>query len=395
MEALILQIRGETIEYSSKFKREQNLKKNQFLKDIEDLQSSNNVPTSSDILVDKRLELKSIQNEKIKGQMIRSRMQWLTEAEKPTSYFCKLENTNFVNKTIKKLKLTNDSIITYQKQILKEVQNFYSQLFSKKKVCVSEPYLVQNSLLDKIKKIPNLHLGRALDVTELGVILKKMKSNKSPVIDRISSEFLKVFWGKIKYFIENALNSCYKKGKLSTSLRQSIITCIPKGNKDRQLLKNWRPISLLCTIYKLASGAIAERIKPHLDNIISENQAGFIKNRHIGENTRLVYDLLDYAQKYKIPGLLLLIDFEKAFESVSWKFLYSALRYFGFDENFIKWIQVFNTDMTAYILQCGFLSEPIIIGRGFRQGDPISSYMFLFVAEFLTLMIENHKDIKV
>ena len=185
------------------------------------------------------------------------------------------------------------------------------------------------------------------------MILKKIKSNKSPGIDGISSEFLKVFWGKIKYFIANALNSCYKKGKLSTSLRQSIITCIPKGNKDRQLLKNWHPISLLCTIYKLASGAIAERIKPHLDNI-SENQAGFIKNRHIGKNTRLVYDLLHYAEKYKIPGLLLLIDFEKAFDSVSWKFLYSALRYFGFDENFIKWIQVFNTDITTYILQCGF-----------------------------------------
>ena len=122
-----------------------------------------------------RLGLESIQNEKIKGQMIRSRMQWLTEAEKPTSYFCKLENTNFVNKTTKKLKLTNDSIITDQKQILKEVENFYSQLFCKKKVCVSELYLVQNSLIDKIKKIPNLHLGRALDVPELGVILKKMK----------------------------------------------------------------------------------------------------------------------------------------------------------------------------------------------------------------------------
>ena len=115
LEALILQIRGETIKYSSKFKREQNLKENQLLKDIEDLQSSNNARTSSDILEDKRLELESIQNEKIKGQMIRSRMQWLTEAEKPTSYFCKLENTNFVNKTIKKLNLTNDSIITEQK----------------------------------------------------------------------------------------------------------------------------------------------------------------------------------------------------------------------------------------------------------------------------------------
>ena len=90
----------------------------------------------------------------------------------------------------------------------------------------------------------------------------------------------------------------------------------------------------------------------------------------------------------------MLIDFEKAFDSVSWKFLYSALRFFGFKEDFIKWVQIFNTDINAYILQCGFLSEAITIGRGCRQGDPISPYLFLIVAEFLTLLIENNEDIK-
>ena len=107
-----------------------------------------------------------------------------------------------------------------------------------------------------------------------------------------------------------------------------------------------------------------------------------------------MYDLLHYTEKHNIPGLLMLIDFEKAFDSVSWKFLYSALRFFGFKEDFIKWVQIFNTDINAYILQCGFLSEAITIGRGCRQGDPISPYLFLIVAEFLTLLIENNKDIK-
>ena len=95
--------------------------------------------------------------------------------------------------------------------------------------------------------------------------------------DGISSQFLKVFWGKVKYFVVNALNSCYTKGKLSISLRLSVITCSPKGSKDRQLLKNWAPILLLCTIYKLASADIAERLKPHVDNTISVNQSRFIK----------------------------------------------------------------------------------------------------------------------
>ena len=82
-----------------------------------------------------------------------------------------------------------------------------------------------------------------------------MKNGKSPGIDGISVDFLKVFWIKLKSFITNAINACYKKDKVSYSLRQSIITCLPKGKKDRQFLKNWRPIALLCIIYKMASAA--------------------------------------------------------------------------------------------------------------------------------------------
>ena len=91
-------------------------------------------------------------------------------------------------------------------------------------------------------------LGKVITVKELANVLKKMKNGKSPGIDGISVDFLKVFWIRLKYFITNCINFCYKKGKLSYSLRQSIITCLPKGNKDRQCLKSWRPISLLCVI---------------------------------------------------------------------------------------------------------------------------------------------------
>ena len=115
-----------------------------------------------------------MQNEKAKGQIVRSHMQWLTEGEKPSSYFCKLESDNFITKTIKKLKLADNSIITDQNKILKEVQEFYSK-FNSKDVCLLEPYLIQNSLINKILKIPNLDLGTNLNVNKLGAVLKKMK----------------------------------------------------------------------------------------------------------------------------------------------------------------------------------------------------------------------------
>ena len=99
---------------------------------------------------------------------------------------------------------------------------------------------------------------------------------------------------------------------LSISLRQAVITCIPKGDKPREFLKNWRPISLSSTLYKLASATIAERLKKVLDKLISNSQRGFIKGRFISKSTRLVYDLMHYTESNKINGLLMLIDSEKS-----------------------------------------------------------------------------------
>ena len=221
-----------------------------------------------------------------------------------------------------------------------------------------------------------------------------MKNNKTPGLDGLPADFLKIFWKRLKYFVRNALNSCFKKGKLSTTLKESIITCLPKGNKDRKFLKNWRPISLLCSTYKLASLSIATRIKPQLDIIISKNQTGFLKGRSISDCTRLIYDLLFETKKQNIPGLLVSIDFEKAFDSTSWEFLYKSMMLFGFDDSIIKWIKLFNNDIQARVQQCGILSDPIPIEKGCRQGDPIAPYLFLIAEEILNILIVSNPGLK-
>ena len=126
------------------------------------------------------------------------------------------------------------------------------------------------------------------------------------------------------------MNFGYVNGELSNTQKEGIITCIPKENKPKHLLKNWRPITLLNTVYKIGSGSIANRLKSTLDKLISKEQTGFIPGRYIGENIRLIYDLLQYTEENQIPGLLLFIDFEKAFDSVSWKFIQKVLKFFNF-----------------------------------------------------------------
>jgi hypothetical protein len=154
-------------------------------------------------------------------------------------------------------------------------------------------------------------------------------------------EFYKFFWIDIGHLLWRSAKFAYEHGELSPFQTQGIITCIPKYGRDRRLLKNWRPISLLNVDYKIISGAIANRVKQVLPDIISNTQTGFMKGRFIGENTRLVYDIMNYCQLHKLPGLLLMIDFEKAFDTIEWEFIDKALDSFNVGRSLRHWIEIF------------------------------------------------------
>ena len=123
---------------------------------------------------------------------------------------------------------------------------------------------------------------------------------------------------------------------MSATQKQGIITCIPKGEKNKYFIKNWRPISLLNVVYKIGSSCIANRIKTVLPLLINEDQSGFILNRYIGDNIRMIYDLINYLNSKNLPGMLLCLDFEKAFDSLDWKFMTKALKASGFGEDICR-----------------------------------------------------------
>ena len=206
--------------------------------------------------------------------------------------------------------------------------------------------------------------------------------------------FFKFFWIDIGMFVLRSLNYGYVNGSLSVTQTQGIITCLPKPNKCRHNLKNWRPISLLNVVYKMASAVIANRIKTVLNNIICEEQKGFISGRFIGENIRTIYDILFEAKNQDLPGLILSIDFEKAFDTVSWSFIEKVLKYFNFGPSVISWIKLFQNGSESCIIQNGFMSDFFKLKRGCRQGDPLSPYIFIMCAEVLGHMIRNEQNIK-
>jgi hypothetical protein len=131
-----------------------------------------------------------------------------------------------------------------------------------------------------------------------------------------------------------------------------------------------------------------------IGSLIHNNQSGFIKGRFIGEGIRFMDDLIEYMDKTNKPGLALQLDFEKAFDSVEWYFLFEALRKFGFGPDFIQWVRVCYKDIFSTVGKAGHSTGWFKILRGVRQGCPLSCLLFILVAEILAQRIRNNTSIE-
>ena len=207
-----------------------------------------------------------------------------------------LEKRNFENKCITKIKVEGNCI-SDQDNILREIKHYYENLYKEESDICTE--IQKGFLQGEFPRLINevaANCEGILTEQECTNALKKLNFGKTPGSDGLNIEFYSFFWTEIKNLVLDSLNFALIKGELSIDQKRGVITLIPK--------------------------CLALRLQTVLSFIIHPDQSGYIKNRNIVDNIRLLIDIPTYCKRQKISGILFSIDFEKAFDSLIFHFLF-------------------------------------------------------------------------
>jgi hypothetical protein len=205
--------------------------------------------------------------------------------------------------------------------------------------------------------------------------------------------FYKRAWPIIKGEIMAAMLKLYVGGGHSFGhLNHALINLIPK-KLGAEEVGNFRLINLVHSFAKLFSKLLANRLWPRMESLVSKNQSAFIKGRNLHDNFLLVQQLARKINRRKEPGVLLKLDLARAFDSLSWSFLFEVLERLGFPVMVRRWITIAFRTVTTKVAVNGVPGRRITHARGLRQGDPLSPLLFVLIMEVMTALLNKAVDL--
>lgn len=181
----------------------------------------------------------------------------------------------------------------------------------------------------------------------------------------------------------------FHNGTLDVSrINYGVITLLPKVN-DANKIQQFRPICLLNCLYKWITKVLTLRISPFAEKLICREQTAFMKSRNIMSGVMALHEILHETKRKKKVGVVLKLDFEKAYDKVDWDCLFSCLKFRGFSEKWCDWIKKVVVGGTVSVKMNNQVGPYFVSHKGVRQGDPLSPILFNFVADCLTRMIHK------
>jgi len=318
----------------------------------------------------------------------RSRISWLSEGDANTALFHAharhRKRKNFISKLI-----SDDGVVlTKHEDKEHNIFAFYNNLLGRS---IDREVTVNLTELD----MPNLdrsELEAPFSVEEVWKTINSLPSDKAPGPDGFTGKFYKVCWPIIKLDIMAAISAVWSRKFANFELLNSaFITLLPK-KEDAISIKEYRPISLVHSFAKLITKILANRLAASLNQLVSTNQSAFIKGRFILDNFMLVHHTTKFLHQQKQARILLKLDINKAFDSVSWPFLLEVMRRLGFGSVWCDIISGLLATSSTQVLLNGSLGERIQHQRGLRQGDPLSPMLFILVMDVLYYLVKKAAD---
>ncbi|CAI5990895.1 unnamed protein product [Closterium sp. NIES-65] len=276
-----------------------------------------------------------------------------------------------------------------EREVLTAASDFYAKLFGAKQQ-VAE---LEEWPMDPTKTLSaEARQGLIAPWTEKEVrrAMRELPRGKAPGADGLPKELLEDNWDLLGESVMDFMRGFEKTAELPRSASTAVTILLHKKG-ERTDLGNYRPITLLNATYKIAAKLLANRMKGVLSQVISENQFGFVSGRRLADAVKVVADTIDAAVTGKEDWYLLLVDFQKAYDSVLRAFMFRTLERMGFPKAFVEWTKGLHDHAATQLLVNGWLGERVEVESGVRQGCPLAPYLFICAAEPLSQEAERRR----
>ena len=365
-----------------------NLKAEKLIEEIADLDVKGEFGalSSDEVFVRKKKfeEMWSLLRCKDASLFQRSKSRWLKEGDANSKYFHRCVKARADRNSLKAIEVNGvcvESPLEVRKVVVDHFRCHVAEVYWERPTLDGVEFMM---LTDD----ENGDLTAPFSMLEIEDVVKTSDSCKSPGPDGFNFAFFKEFWYLVKHEIRIMFDQFHANEKLPKSFLSFFVTLIPKVNAPVSL-NQFRPISLLGSLYKLLSKVLAKRLSKVMNSIISVSQSAFLKGRHLVDGVLIVNEVVDLAKRAKRLCLILKVDFEKAYDSVNWGFLKYMMRRVGMDEKWIRWMKACTFGGNMSILVNGSPTEEINVQRGLKQGDPLAPFLFLLVAEGFNGLMSN------